>query len=126
MASDINSRLSAILDRNPKLRPQQSGFYSLFYGEHASQGNVRIGWHESGPPEEDGTRSTYATDDAHAHALIFREMVEQLPWPYELGRFDPGADSEWFIMSRTTAEVRAVGDTALDALINFYEGKDTP
>ena len=121
MASDLNTRLAAILERYPKLRPQQSGFYSLFYGEHASQGNVRIGWHESGPPDEDGTRSTYATDDAHAHALIFREMVENVI--ARGGRLQPYVGTRVAVGGRGGWDI---SDTALDALINFYEGKDTP
>jgi hypothetical protein len=119
MASDLNARLAAILDKHPQLRPT---------GSDEPPHELKLFLHHGGlwcysPSQEQVNADGYIDDDC-AEALIFRAMVEQLPWPYELGRFDPGADSEWFIMSRTTAEVRAVGDTALDALVNFYEGAE--
>lgn len=117
MASDLNSRLAAILDRHPQLRPT---------GSDEPPHELKLFLHHGGlwcysPSQEQLNADGYIDDDC-AEALIFREMVEQLPWPYKLGRFDPGADAEWFITSGTSGVALAISDTALDALCAYYEG----
>lgn len=109
MASDLNTRLAAILDMHPKLRPTCSEGTPLYLRLDESA------WRWVRPEslvEED-------VDDAAAHALLFRAMVEPLPVGYVLERYG----GCWIV--KDTVDITAgTGDTALDALINFYEGAD--
>jgi len=106
MASDINTRLSAILDKHPQLRPTQDGC-TLHYDAgiwtwlQPGLGHAPVGYQD------------------YAHALIFRALVEQALArgvkiePYVGTGVAVGGTSGWDI-----------GDTALSALINFYEGAE--
>lgn len=113
MASDLNTRLSAILERQPQLALSDDGKYRRVFSDDT--------WWCVRVDDEDG-EVVGAYDEEEARALIFKAMVEQLPWPYELGRLDPGADAEWFITSGTSGVALAISDTALDALCAYYEG----
>ncbi len=118
MASDLNTRLAAILDKHPQLRPT---------GSDEPPYELKLFLHHGGlwcysPSQEQLNADGYIDDDC-AEALIFRAMVENLPdsailmtpqWELPWRVYDGGIDKDF------------TGDAALDALVNFYEGKDTP
>lgn len=102
--NDLNTRLSALLDKRPELRPKSdTGQGILTYGH-------------DGPWAFDA--SVLNLSDQEAHAIIFRAMVEKLPSCY-LKEDSAGC---WFVRSSPDEPI-AFGDTAIDALVAYWEAQ---
>ncbi len=104
MQAELNSRLAAILDRHPKIVPVD-GKWQVVRDGHS--------WVK----RKTHTSEQYTMQDSDAVAWLTASMLNALPSPCTLGRSIAG---KW---GCTTDDfTRADHDTALDALLNFYEG----
>ncbi len=105
-----NARLEAVMKKWPKLRPIDSEMQGLKQADHGK--GIEWVW-------EAACYDTYTPiAEQSAHALIFRSMVEQLPWTCTLTPTNENRD-RWAV--KIGDSYQDVHNTAFDALVVYWE-----